>query len=493
MNMKADDPIGTILLPATMSTIRGSYKNPVEGSIPLMGIGTPNGIQEFSEQVLGDMKQCGINIGQNILSDDSAISKSLDAASKKGMKLMIRRSYISPNLTSPLPFQVDRVSPSNSHWDSFYSGWVTTVSQYGNKSEVAGWMIADEPALKDFWVLSECKIRIQNALESKGWSKTPLFYVNLFGETYKVDENLSGGLNSIPSYIINGFNKIENYEDYYSQFNALFKPEVNSFDTYPCRLNQDGVSLNPNAPEVIYFYNTLYYYLNQKKTKGIPFWSTVLTCKVNGLNVPQPTEETIRYQAFMALVFGAQGLSFWRFCDDSSTTCAPLDQNGERSSTFTVLRNVIQDISCCASVFLGNSEVDVYVTNKPFDDSNVAHNIRFQNLKYLKFDSSTGILSTPLSFLKSVMYNGDGLVIGHHKSGDWEYIIALNMSFDKAQKVKLSFTQYVTDVTYGSFNPLSGDLNELQKEVATSKQSIIGKVDSFFGNLRPGDWRIFRK
>lgn len=482
-----------ISLPTRMDTVYSPYINPITNNIPLVGIGTPNGTQQFTESVLKEMKDCGLNVAQNILSNDNAILNSLDAAKKTDFKILVRLPLT--NLSSS--DSISWIYPTSSHWDGLYESWKNAVNKYGQRKEIAGWFIGDEPTLRDFWFYSQCKITIQKVFKTNNWSDCPSILTTLLGDSIYPDR-LAGGLNSVSSDEISGLNKIRNYNDYYTHFYNLFKPSVNNFDIYPCRPEIKGSEdqTGQNATEIIYFFNTLTYFLTIRKKTGIPFWSTVQTCQESDLFLA-PSKNTIQYQAFIALAFGAQGLSFWRFSDDSLHSLAPLDKNGNRTSTFFELKEVLKDISYHAGYFIDTTDVEPYVTNIP--NHNPEKRQKFEGLNILSFDSTSGELKTPLAFVKNIKVKSDtaGFVVSKltYSSGT-NAIVVVNMDMEKSQRIRLDFSKYVRDVSavpsgISSVEPNSTSLSKDNLNDPKIGDLIVGKINYYLGDVEPGGWKIF--
>lgn len=503
-----------IELPAKFNISKEAYVNPIPGELPMIGIGTPSGKTQFDLTVLSQMRQCGLNIAENILSE-SSVGISLNNANAVGMKIMVRLPHPHiGNLWIPDPnypgtyvlsrAMIEKIDPTNSMWTTFYASWINTVNAYYNHDSVGGWMLEDEPSLKDFWVLSQCKEKIQQELLSKNNAPHCLFFVNLLKT--RVEESLlvpswSGGMNNIPSSEMIGFKPITSYDGYVGQFEKLFVPNFYSFDAYPfsgpaieCDSETGAIAESKSGTlknlkkNLQSFFLTLIYYNKIREEKGVGFWSTVQTCQetttmsktlMNGTvvtyQVPKfqdPSLGNIRFQAYCALAFGASGLSFWRFSDDisGSTThsLAPIAKDGIRSITFDYLKQVLGDLYKYGHIFLNAVKVTPAVT-KFIPDSGDMNSERgviqaTPGIKVLTTNSNNE-LTTPFSFLKSVVVETKGAIVVETKgaivsevlTSTTRYLIVVNLENNIRQKISLKFTEYVKDEMNSSLLPMLND------------------------------------
>ena len=501
MNKKDEEiQFPLISLPSTLDTLQLSYVNPTPGHLPLMGIGTPGGGQDFSEATLRAMKDCGLNIAENMLKA-SNISKSLERAEKVGMKIMVRypsnkdkfdiyhkdKDYkpIEPGETNDWYNYRDsilRLYPYSSDWNNLSDIWSDIVSKYKDHPALAGWMLYDEPGENIFWGMS----RLKNTIDEKE-STHHMIFSNMF-LSHADKHQMSGYMDTIPSGYISGYvPKINSYYDYIAAFRNLFHPDMLSFDTYPFRKTSGGKYLQC-------FINDLIFYKELAGTRyGVPFWSTVQTCaEFNSFE--DVSVGRIRFMSFLPLLFGASGLSFFRFSDDKDHQDSPLDVNGNKTSTYDMLYPVVQEIRKRENIFLNRTSSKVAFTNyiKNTDATTCP------KLSILKKKTGSHYLETPYGFLDYVSaFKENGVAVASITSGSNEYLIVMNLDWEQSQRVVLKFTKYVTHLTNttSTFPPVSpfGKSSDRENEMAQDFNGdlIIGKINSYQGNLEPGDWEIF--
>lgn len=404
-----------INLPSIIVPYTPQYVNPNKnGEIPLMAIGTPSGITKFDVDTLSKMRECGMNIAQNTLIE-STIGESLENAQNTGMKIMVRLYMKSFSIVKTVNEIKERkktdnqevsdnlnlIDPTDPAWDSFYEMWEDVVRLYKNNSAVAGWMIKDEPTVKDFWVIAECTKRILAiVLENVG---STLVFNNLIKEMDSSHlDRLTGGMNDEKVLAhVHGYKPIQSYQDYLWLYRQLNGPSMLSVDTYPFSgethtfnknlsvWEKDIYHTNVNLERNIQsFFSTMKVYNDQK----FPFWSTVATTREiykktdvgdGGKTVTifedrlqSPTLATVRYQSFSALAFGACGLSFWRFSDEGKQEAdpkwvdSPLGTDGKKNPTFDIVKTVAAQIKKYQKVFL-NAKTVTPVLTRPYEKSEV--------------------------------------------------------------------------------------------------------------------------
>lgn len=481
-----------VTLPQPVSTVKYDYINPTPGHLPLMAIGTPKGVQNFSQEVLQKMKDCGINIAQNMLSS-SAIESALSNASLVGdFKITVRLNegglflgeYPKTNLVDQKKYRdiAKMISPESEKWQSLARKWRGIVTAYSSHPSAAGWMLYDEPNEIMFWGMGALKNAIDLAASNH------LIFTNMFPWLPATEFNLgimSGGLNEAPTAIIGGYRpKVTSYENYLSLFKSFFNPGLLSFDSYPFPYDTNNTQNDLKA-----FFYSLSLYSKYRSDYNVSFWSTVQTCNVKQyiyneldelVNIvtlyENPSALNIRYQCLMALAFGAQGLSFWRFSDEESYNSkgnlleekikSPLDKNGNKSATFNKLKSVLSDLKKYESVFINAVDFEVRLTNYPMDLEE--EDLPLVKIAHRQPDSTQ--LRVPLGHLRTVEFTS-GLVLSKFThSATWEYIVVVNMDSKNPQKIKVGFDADAIDLI-GYPHPLSS---------------------TFEITLNPADWRIFK-
>ncbi len=237
---------------------------------------------------------------------------------------------------------------------TYKSGWPTSfVQQFKNHPALGGWMVKDEPKYEDWHGVND-----SSNTEGSGISQT-------------TGNNFSGSsLSSKRKTLISDYQAIKNtdtrhiaymnlavgedqlyigeehhkYEDFLDEFIAKFDPPLLTFDFYPIKSDEAG----GYRVDRDLFYKYLNIFANKSQQYGIPFWSYCLCLEhtvketVKETIYPVITEGMLRFEAFSALAFGAQGIVFWGYKQDykafgKDQNGNPInDENGEKTKRLVI-------------------------------------------------------------------------------------------------------------------------------------------------------------
>ena len=584
------NPYGKIIVP---------YKNPTPGMLPIVGSGKLIGYSYLTEKFLRMQKELGINIAQAAMSasagdqvfcdvngekkynhdcaklnygNSSAIvyghmpnqEFSLYNAKRAEIKMFIR--FEPKSITS-----LADVEPEGPVWTSnirFYNVFFRETKMFSDcKAALAGFWLMDEPSLSAFLGLREVRYAIlRNELESSSSATSDSFEIPASGSSITISsENvidypilsnlypylevdasgsvtdpqsiqLNGILNSCSPNDIQGWGPVKTYKDYFEAYYSNLEPGLVCFDAYPFRHSGDE-KLKLSSK----FFSSLAFFMQQRKEKGITFWSTILgmgvtlynkdTGKVSQVK-PVPTLSQLKYAVYCSLAFGAQGLVYWRVTEGPNVVTdgkiieeykgAPIDKKCARTDTFYLIQEVNQSVRRYQSIFLTEEEnliscdIDACVSQWPETDGNTSANSKdyYKNVP-LRVFKNDGIHTFGL--LKRVNEGANlafGIITKKYKGtlqSFKEYLIVVNLDIAKKQEIKLTFTSKVKDemasptppplITPGS-NEYSHSYNTERvndysnRENTDDKDERVGtnieeNISSFTGVLNPGDWRIF--
>ena len=221
----------------------------------------------------------------------------------------------------------------------------------------------------------------------------------------------------------------KNYKSYVEDFVELVNPPFLSIDIYPVKTRKDGeIYVEP------ILYKTMEVIREVSEESGRPFWSYLLSNK--HWSYPKPKREYLRFAAFTALAYGAQGFTYYTYLmpdfdkDKKEYSYAPIDWNGNRTDVWYIVRDINQEIRNLEKVFLGARVIDVSQTGKTIPDG------------------TKRLESLPLPF-KSIDSDGVGLTVSHLQNGEKNYLLIINRDVQKKQKVRIDRTRPVTRL-YGN-------------------------------------------
>lgn len=296
------------------------------------------------------------------------------------------------------------------------------VSNYKDNRFVKGWMIMDQPHYWDWGnvVLDDTEEHTYNRL-TVGY-KTATSYSKYHldekekGKNYAVMDQLT--MFSLPaSELREWIGMAESYSKYLWALDRLFKPGVWTYSFFPFTniissgIPQTGISTNHNV-----FYRFLELYRKNAADTGKPFWAY---CQVESHQVrdtatgkilykyPSPDAGMIRFEAFSALAYGAQGLMFSRMgmeknidnierLEDPFSWGKPATGSSAattilRSDVCGYMKTVNEEIDKCSHIFLGCNCLKTAHTGNLFGQSPAQ--FPFGCLQCVKADGNGVLLS----------------------------------------------------------------------------------------------------
>ena len=336
------------------------------------------------------------------------------------------------------------------------------------------------------------------------------------------------------------------YQQYYASYMSNVTPPFLCFDAYPFEQRFYG-SHNGVKLKSIFFLSLAFY---SSLGSDFPFWATIQTCDVgtykmvNGkpaLNVFTScgTLGKLRFAAFCSLAFGAQGLMYWRMApnkdkDPNDTTdweqyCnAPINNDGTKNDKkFDIVKQLTAQIRTFQQVFIVQDEVKKQTVHpcltKLPEESTSANDYKNAGLKILNPDS---VSSDPdyKNIISSINSSEKGWAVSLIKKtykknakGETEvkeYIIIVNLDWEKSQRLEISFKKSVINEMYSwsqglkpgitppplfpppiITNPSSNMMDNGTEEISANNSglSVVNPqvITSFEGDLEPGNWMIF--
>ncbi len=150
------------------------------------------------------------------------------------------------------------------------------------------------------------------------------------------------------------------YDTYLEQFATVCKPTAYSYDNYPLSMGEGKFSYG--------FWANIAQVRNAAQKHDLPFWNIILTATHWGYR--EITQADLRLQMYGSLVYGARGISFYKFMSSSLTILeapdlgnfrdGPLDQFGEKTTMWHWLRNINHQVQNIGPTMLKLHSDDVY-------------------------------------------------------------------------------------------------------------------------------------
>ncbi|WP_370895471.1 hypothetical protein [Chryseobacterium gossypii] len=339
--------------------------------------GVPPGQYSTKDQFT-TMKKAGIDICYTLFNNNEEVLRALDAAQEAGVKLVIKV-------------------------ETLFSDTERTVKLLKNHPALYGYCLLDEPPPSKFDELAKI------VREIRKYDSNHITYINLFP-------------NYVGKDVIDGYS----YREYLDLFLQKVPVEFLSFDHYPIVNNEVRGDWYQNLETV----------RDICLKNKINFWA--FANSTIHYNYLQPTIEGIRLQQFSNLLYGAQGLQYFAYWTltyeynwrKEKYGYSIVDDKGNPTPTYSVVKTVNEEIQRLAWVFLGAKSNAIFHTGDRIP----------QGTKRL--------FSIPNSFSSFSTKGGEAL-ISYMSNGNNEFIIIQNKSLHQnlyfSYKLKLSLRKVNND------------------------------------------------
>lgn len=349
------------------------------------------------------LKDAGFNVNLNMYSSSSTALQALEWGSKMDVKIILSIPEIKSN-----PEEATKILKNHPAFFAYY--------------------IEDEPNTSRFETLSDIVSRITK-LDNKHFT-----YINLF-----------------PNYAENDQLKAGSYKNYVEQYLLKVKTNLVSFDHYPIVNN----TIRPGFYENLEIIRSL----SQKFNK--PFWG--FACTAIHFEYRQPTLSSIRLQQFGNILYGAQGIQYYTYWSvnnlhwkQNNYSYAIVDENGNPTPTYEVVKTVNKEIQKLAWVFSGSKSEGVF---------HMGNNI----------PKGTVEMKTIPSQFSSLSINNDNALVALMSNKEKRFIIIQNKSLN--ENLTLSYKPK------RSLKKVNNNTGKIESTVIASKK--------YKDIILPGDILIF--
>lgn len=264
--------------------------------------------QRDTPEVFEQLRECGFNHAGFVA------EKNLDRVQSAGLKALVYE----PSMA----FTDDTLA------DEITSRVKAVVARTKDHAAVQGYYLRDEPMPVSFPSLAVARKAIGEL------APQALAYINL-----------------LPNYGPN-----PSYEDYITSYIETINPNFLSYDHYA--LMDDGTLRDG------YFQN-LETMRDASLKSNLPFWNIVLGNR--HFTYAKPSLETLRFQAYTTLAYGAKGLSYFTYFAPhiGNYELAAIDQFGNKTPTWDMLRNVNLQIHALGQLYKGLKSINVFHAPTP--------------------------------------------------------------------------------------------------------------------------------
>ena len=351
-----------------------------EAELPILAWYSVPGGDDATLENYQTLKDCGFTLSFSHLYNMTDALASLDLADEVGMKVIFTCG------------------------DELRTNTEAVVNQVKDHPALYGYFLRDEPSNADLPALGEWADRIRAV------DPDHAIYFNLF--PFWAGEDLIGGP----------------YEEHVQNAIETIKPTQVSFDCYPITTN--GINND-------WWYN-LEVIKRQSDAANLPIWAFALATAHS--DYPVPTLADLRLQMYTNLAYGAQCLQYFTYwCPGTETWNfheAPINDDGTKSSTYDVVREMNQELQARAGVFVGATVKQV----------RYAETVPYGGTKLEDYPS-------PLSSFNA---NGCRTLVSLIENGEYEYLMLVNCSNTAGYNFRIGFERKVQIVNRdGSIEPMA--------------------------------------
>lgn len=343
------------------------YINPTGNEFPIIAWSTFRFKDNINFKNFKTLRECGFNISLALVADMDLTIESLKLGEETGIKIMANCPEIR-NL---------ELIPAN-------------VEKIRDYKSLMGYYLADEPLTKDFEKLKKLRDAI-----------------------YKYDPKHFPFVNLHP-IVSPDFLGSKSYRDYIEDFIKTVQLPLVSYDNYPV-LKQNGKIIIRDT-----FYENLEIVSEVTRKYGIPFWAFCM-CTPH-FDYPYPTKADLQFEAFSALAYGAQGISYYNYTIETDQpityASAPLNLKWGKTKIWGICQANNRQIQNLSHVFLGADLISVGHTGQ--------------------IPNGTKRLTTLPAPFKSIKTDDPGVLVSHLKNKGRDYLVIVSHSVDKSQKIELT-------------------------------------------------------
>lgn len=287
------------------------------------------------------------------------------------------------------------------------------IKEFKDNPYVAGWSLGDEPKFEN---IEEYKNALKDMINLL---PADFIYINLVG---MISKSFTG--------------PYKNYKDYLNFIQSKLAPNIWSYDFYPIYYRNGKLNVDYDI-----FYNDLEAVSKIAEETQKPFWTYCesMAYKAKDYSRPAATEAYLRFEAFTALAYGAQGIVYWTYAQRESNeaeiyTSALVNLDGKKTPAWYAAKKVNNEIKKFNDVFYQCEVKDVRHTGD-------------------KIYSGTKKLSGPFGPFKMVRSGSSGVVVSLIENNGNSYVVIVNRDVLKKQKISLELNSN-THITNLTANPV---------------------------------------
>ena len=336
--------------------------------------------------------------------------------------------------------------------------WEKGYTEFSKYSSVKGWDIRDEPNYSRLFSADSQDFRMYSHFveKEKSGSRRPVY----FNLAPRVDSDYIGDLTGC-------------YKGFLQLIEMKYLPSLWSYDFYPFSVKNcgdekwktkwlevpsgdagDASGTYPCSGNVDVLYEGFFYYLSafarRSVRTGRPFWAYCM-CVAHKIGehlltpdsgqcvirryLPAPTAGMLRFEAFGALAFGAQGIVYWSYgdWDDGEGMIfkdAPLRNDLSLSPVWYNCRTVNREIAAFNDVFLDCQFVKAAIVGDGFFANGFDG---VPNIGALALDADEPMSKSVITPMKS----GTGFLVTHIVKNGLPWLVCLNLNPFESRNISI--------------------------------------------------------
>jgi hypothetical protein len=217
----------------------------------------------------------------------------------------------------------------------------TMIKAAGSSRAIMGYFITDEPGIEEFPALEKAVAAVKKFAPGK------LAYINLYPDYATLGAPDHSQLGT------------SNYTDYLERFVAEVKPRAVSYDNYMVQSSDDL----KNAERAASYFRNMLEIRRVSQRNHLPFLN-IVCCNQIRPRTPVPSPANLMLQAYTTLAAGYRGVTWYNYFGPGYHY-TPIEHSGERSMTWTWLRDVNAQIATLAPVMSKLTSTGVFFTTPP--------------------------------------------------------------------------------------------------------------------------------
>ncbi|MBQ7995042.1 MAG: hypothetical protein IJ247_02340 [Bacilli bacterium] len=308
----------------------------------------------INQERYDEIAESGINVIYSLYENNNRVAAKACAqyAAAAGIKYLARDGQVS---VDPIKMELE---PGEMH---------EATKSYDGEEGLGGWLIQDEPSIKEFEKLGNLHAYFKNEYPDKE------FYVNLF-----------------PTYANISQLGTSSYKQYIDKYIEIVKPPYVSYDHYSMLV--DGYGNYKMSEDVLW---NLEIVASRCKEAGIPMYTFIQAMSYDG-QTRVPNEKEIRHQVMTQLAYGSRSIQYfcyWTPLEFTQGSPAMITVDGKKTDIYDHVKKINGELLNLDEAYLDFSWVETLAI-KGSEERNVVKQFNMLELSPESIESISSINAT---------------------------------------------------------------------------------------------------